>query len=59
MSEMGNKQVRITLKDKNTIVWDTGEWDEHAIESNCFVLKKDNRMVGIYNMDVVSHIVVG
>ena len=54
---MENKQIKITLKDKNTIVWKSGEWDEHSIEGNCFVLKKDGIRVGIYNMDVVSHVV--
>lgn len=51
-------QIKITMKDKNVIVWKTGEWDDYSIESNCFVLKKGGIMVGIYNMDVVSHIVV-
>ena len=58
MAAIGEKQVKITLKDKNTIVWKPDEWDEHSIEGNCFVLKKDGIRVGIYNMDVVSHIVI-
>ena len=55
---MKDSQIKITLKDKNAIVWKSGEWDDHSIEGNCFVLKKDGIMVGIYNMDVVSHIVM-
>lgn len=50
--------IKITLKDKNVIVWKSGEMDDYSVEGNCFVLKKDDKMVGIYNMDVVSYIVV-
>lgn len=50
--------IKITLKDKNVIVWKSGEMDDYSVEGNCFVLKKDGKMVGIYNMDVVSYIVV-
>lgn len=50
-----NKDIVITLRDGDIIIWSENEYDDYSYEGSVFVVIRNNEWVGIYNMkDVVS-----
>ena len=54
------EKIVVTLKNSVAATWEAskGEWDDYAYDGKCFVIKKDGKMVGLYNMDAIISVVV-
>lgn len=55
-----NRKAVITFKDSTELphIWKDEKWDRIYHEENCFIIEKDNYIVGIYNMDCIRSITV-
>lgn len=54
-----NKDIVITLRDGDIIIWSENEYDDYSYEGTVFVVIRDNEWVGIYNMRSVVSVEVG
>lgn len=50
--------IRITFKNGEKAEWAKKEYDDYKYDGKCFVIVKNNQLVGIYNMDSVISVVV-
>lgn len=58
MKKTKYKNIKIAMKNSRQVVWEKGEWDDYLYDGKFFIVKKDNVLVGFYNLDKVVSIVV-
>ncbi len=51
-------KIIIKFYSRDQVIWNKGAWDDYSYEGPIFVVKKDGRWIGIYNMDAVMAIEV-
>lgn len=51
--------IKITMANKCYDDWKSEEYTDYMYDGKCFVIIKDEKLVGIYNMDTVSRIIIG
>lgn len=45
--------IEITFKNGNKCTWDETEFTEYSYDGKCMIIKKDDRLVGIYPVDAL------
>lgn len=48
--------IKIDMKNSKQVVWEKDEWDDYLYDEKFFVIKKNNKWVGFYNLDEVVFI---
>lgn len=50
--------IKIVFKNGSTCKWKKKEYTDYKYDGKCFIVIKDGRWIGFYNMDSVISIVV-
>lgn len=50
--------IKIAMKNSKQVVWEKDEWDDYIYDGKFFIIKKNNVLVGFYNLDKVISIIV-
>lgn len=58
MDEKKYSTITITFTNGESAVLDKDEWDEYGVKDGVFIVSKDGRWVGFYNMNSVVSVVV-
>lgn len=50
--------IKLTLKNGCEIKWNNTEYDDYYYDGKAIIIRKDNKLVGLYNVDnVISAII--
>lgn len=50
---MENARIEITFKSGESVIYNSGDWDDYAYDGKSVIIKKNGAWIGIYNFDYV------
>ncbi len=50
--------IKIVLKNACVVKWKKGDFTDYKYDGKCFIIIKDEKWVGIYNMDSIISVIV-
>ena len=54
----GIVMIKITMSNAQEVKWSKEEYDNYMYDGKCFIIIKDGKWAGFYNLDAVISIVV-
>lgn len=50
--------IKITFKNGNVIRWKKKTYTDYKYDGKCFIITKDGKWVGLYNIDSIISIII-
>lgn len=54
----GDCMIKIVFRNGCVVKWKKKEWTDYKYDGRCFIVIKNERWVGIYNMDSIISVVI-
>lgn len=57
-NQKGERMIRIVLKNGRVIKWKKKEWTDYKYDGRYFIIVKNKKWIGFYNLDSIISIAI-